>query len=196
MDPAWLIAGLGNPGKSYERTRHNAGARTVDLLAARLGTKLGRSKFRALLAETSFDGTPLKLAFPTTYMNDSGQAVQPLARFFKIPPDHLIVVHDELDLALGQLRLKRGGGTAGHHGLESIAAALGTKDFYRVRIGIGKPRSVDQTIDWVLDRLPPAAQQTLSEAEAEAADAALAIITEGLEQAMTRYNGAPGRDRS
>jgi PTH1 family peptidyl-tRNA hydrolase len=196
MDPAWLIAGLGNPGKSYERTRHNAGARTIDLLAARLGTKLGRSKFRALLAETSLDGTPLKLAFPTTYMNDSGQAVQPLARFFKIPPDHLIVVHDELDLALGQLRLKRGGGTAGHHGLESIAAALGTKDFYRVRIGIGKPRSVDQTIDWVLDRLPPAAQQTLSEAEAEAADAALAIVAEGLERAMTRYNGPVGRDRS
>lgn len=191
MDTAWLIVGLGNPGRTYERTRHNAGARAVEALAGRLGAKLGRSKFKALLAETSVDGTPLKLAFPTTYMNDSGQAVQPLARFYKIDPDHLIVIHDELDLPVGQLRLKRGGGTAGHHGLDSIAELLGTKDFYRVRIGVGKPRSTGQTITWVLDRLPKEAEEVLSVAEAEAGDAALAIIAEGLQPAMTRYNARP-----
>ena len=188
MDTAWLIVGLGNPGRSYERTRHNAGARAVEALATRLGTRPGRSKFRALLAETAVDGVPVKLALPTTYMNDSGQAVQALARFYKIGPDHLIVVQDELDLPLGQLRLKKGGGTAGHHGLDSIAELLATRDFYRVRIGVGKPRSTDQTINWVLDRLPKAAEEALSVAEAEAGDAALAIIAEGLGPAMTRYN--------
>lgn len=188
MDTAWLIVGLGNPGRSYERTRHNAGARAVEALATRLGTRLGRSKFRALLAETVVDGVPVKLALPTTYMNDSGQAVQALARFYKIEPDHLIVVQDEIDLPLGQLRLKKGGGTAGHHGLDSIAELLATKDFYRVRIGVGKPRSTDQTVNWVLDQVPKAAEQALSVAEVEAGDAALAIITEGLGPAMTRYN--------
>ncbi|MGH2718928.1 MAG: aminoacyl-tRNA hydrolase [Actinomycetota bacterium] len=188
MDTAWLIVGLGNPGRTYERTRHNAGVRAVEALANRLGAKLGRSKFKALLAETSVDGTPLKLAFPTTYMNDSGQAVQALARFYKIAPDHLIVIQDELDLPLGQLRLKRGGGTAGHHGLDSIAEMIGTKDFYRVRIGVGKPRSADQTITWVLDRLPKAAEEALAVVEQEAGDAALAIVAEGLQPAMTRYN--------
>lgn len=188
MDTAWLIVGLGNPGRSYERTRHNAGARAVEALATRLGARPGRSKFRALLAETVVDGVPVKLALPTTYMNDSGQAVQALARFYKIEPDHLIVVQDELDLPLGQLRLKKGGGTAGHHGLDSIAELLATKDFYRVRIGVGKPRSTDQTVNWVLDQLPKAAEQALSVAEAEAGDAALAIIAEGLGPAMTRYN--------
>jgi PTH1 family peptidyl-tRNA hydrolase len=190
MDPAWLIVGLGNPGRTYERTRHNAGARSVEILAGRLGTRMGRSKFPALMAETRLpDGTPLKIARPTTYMNDSGQAVQPLARFYKVDPDHLIVVHDELDLPVGQLRLKKGGGTAGHHGLDSIAGLLGTKDFYRVRIGVGKPHSADQTINWVLEKLPKEAEQTLARAEDEAADAALAIITDGLGPAMTRYNG-------
>ncbi|HWD08981.1 MAG TPA: aminoacyl-tRNA hydrolase [Actinomycetota bacterium] len=188
MDTAWLIVGLGNPGRSYERTRHNAGARAVEALATRLGTRLGRSKFRALLAETVVDGVPVKLALPTTYMNNSGQAVQALARFYKIEPDHLIVVQDEIDLPLGQLRLKKGGGTAGHHGLDSIAELLATKDFYRVRIGVGKPRSTDQTVNWVLDQLPKAAEEALSIAEAEAGDAALAIIAEGLGPAMTRYN--------
>ena len=188
MDPAWLIVGLGNPGRTYERTRHNAGARAVESLAARLGTSMGRSKFRALVAETRLEEIPLKIARPTTYMNDSGQAVQPLARFYKIDADHLIVLHDELDLPLGQLRLKKGGGTAGHHGLNSIAGLLGTKDFYRVRIGVGKPRSTDQTVSWVLEKLPRDAEEALAAVESDAGGAALAIIQEGLQPAMTRYN--------
>ncbi len=131
---------------------------------------------------------PVKIAFPTTFMNDSGQAVAPLARWHKIDPDHLIVVHDELDLPLGQLRLKKGGGTAGHHGLDSIVQSLGTKDFFRVRIGVGKPTHQGTTVDWVLDRLPKAAAEALGAAEEEAADAALAIVNEGLERAMSRFN--------
>lgn len=188
LDSPWLVVGLGNPGRAYEHTRHNAGARAVERLAAELHVTLGKSKFRALLAETRAGDVAVKLARPTTYMNDSGQAVQPLARFYKIPPERLIVLHDELDLPLGQLRLKRGGGTAGHHGLDSIAGMLGTKDFYRVRIGVGKPARVEATIDWVLDRLPKAAAEALRVAEGEAGDAALAIITAGLDAAMNRYN--------
>ena len=184
----WLIVGLGNPGRDYERSRHNAGARAVASLAGRLGTQLRRSKFRALVGEARTDGVAVKLAFPTTFMNDSGQAVAPLARWYRIDPDHLIVVHDELDLAVGQLRLKKGGGTAGHHGLDSIVGSLATRDFYRVRIGIGKPGDTGETVNWVLDRLPKAAAETLRQAEEEAGDAALSIIHEGLERAMNRHN--------
>ena len=184
----WLIVGLGNPGRDYERSRHNAGARAVASLAGRLGTQLRRSKFRALLGEARTDGVAVKLAFPTTFMNDSGQAVAPLARWYRIDPDHLIVVHDELDLAVGQLRLKKGGGTAGHHGLDSIVGSLATKDFYRVRIGIGKPGDTGETVNWVLNRLPKAAAEALRRAEEEAGDAALSIIHEGLDRAMNRHN--------
>ena len=184
----WLIVGLGNPGRDYERSRHNAGARAVASLAGRLGTHLRSSKFRALMGEARTDGVPVKLAFPTTFMNDSGQAVAPLARWYRIDPDHLIVVHDELDLAVGQLRLKKGGGTAGHHGLDSIVGSLGTKDFYRVRIGIGKPGQTGDTVNWVLDRLPKDAAEALRHAEEEAGDAALSIIHEGLDRAMNRHN--------
>jgi PTH1 family peptidyl-tRNA hydrolase len=184
----WLVVGLGNPGREYEHSRHNAGARAVESLAGRLGTRLRRSKFRALVGEARSEGVPLKFAFPTTFMNDSGQAVAPLARWHKIDPDHLIVVHDELDLPVGQLRLKKGGGTAGHHGLDSIVGSLGTKDFYRVRIGVGKPGHTGETVNWVLDRLPKGAAEALRAAEEEAGDAALSIIHEGLERAMNRHN--------
>jgi PTH1 family peptidyl-tRNA hydrolase len=187
-DTAWLVVGLGNPGREYEHSRHNAGARAVESLAGRLGTHLRRSKFRALVGETRTEGVPLKLAFPTTFMNDSGQAVAPLARWYKIEPDHLIVVHDELDLPVGQLRLKKGGGTAGHHGLDSIVGSLGTKDFYRVRIGVGKPGHTGETVNWVLDRLPKGEAEALRLAEEEAGDAAVSIIHEGLDRAMNRHN--------
>lgn len=188
MEPAWLVVGLGNPGRAYEHTRHNAGARAVEVLAARLDAKLGRSKFKALVAEARLDGVPVKICRPTTYMNESGQAVGPVARWYKIPPVRLIVVHDELDLALGRLRVKRGGGTAGHHGLDSIVEALGTRDFYRVRIGVGKPRNAEQTINWVLERLPRDAAERLAEAEAAAAEAAVSLMGEGLQPTMTRFN--------
>jgi len=187
-EPAWLVVGLGNPGRAYEHSRHNAGARAAEILARRLGAKLSRSKFRALVGEGRSEGVPVKIAFPTTFMNDSGQAVAPLARWHKIDPDHLIVVHDELDLPVGQLRLKKGGGTAGHHGLDSIVGSLGTKDFYRVRIGVGKPGHTGETVDWVLDRLPKGDAEALRLAEEEAGDAALSIIHEGLDRAMNRHN--------
>jgi len=188
VDPAWLVVGLGNPGRTYEHTRHNAGARAAESLARRLDTTMGRSKFRALLAEGRVDGVALKIARPTTFMNESGQAVAPLARWFKIEPDHMVVIHDEIDLPLGQLRLKMGGGTAGHHGLDSIVGSLGTKDFYRVRIGVGRPGHAGETVNWVLDRLPKDAAESLAIAETEAGDAALSIIQEGLDRAMSRFN--------
>lgn len=188
MEAAWLVVGLGNPGRAYEHTRHNAGVRAVELLAAKLGAKLGRSKFKALVAEARLGDVPVKICRPTTYMNESGQAVGPVARWHKIPPDHLIVVHDELDLPLGRLRVKLGGGTAGHHGLDSIVEALGTRDFYRVRIGVGKPHNADQTINWVLERLPRDAAQRLAETEAAAADAAVSLVEDGLRPTMTRFN--------
>jgi PTH1 family peptidyl-tRNA hydrolase len=188
MDPAWLVVGLGNPGRDYEHSRHNAGARAAEGLARSLGARMSRSKFRALVAEARTDGVPVRIARPTTFMNDSGQAVAPLARWYRTASDHLIVLHDELDLPLGQLRLKKGGGTAGHHGLDSIVGSLGTKDFYRVRIGVGKPGRTGETVNWVLDRLPRAAAEALAAVEAEAADAALAIIHEGLDRAMNRFN--------
>jgi PTH1 family peptidyl-tRNA hydrolase len=184
----WLVVGLGNPGREYEHSRHNAGARAVESLAGRLGTRLSRSKFRALVGQARTDGVPLKIAFPTTFMNDSGQAVASLARWHKIDPDHLIVVHDELDLPVGQLRLKKGGGTAGHHGLDSIVRSLATLDFYRVRSGVGKPGHTGETVNWVLDRLPKDDAEALRAAEEEAGDAALSIIHEGLDRAMNRHN--------
>jgi PTH1 family peptidyl-tRNA hydrolase len=188
MDPAWLVVGLGNPGRDYEHSRHNAGARAAEALARKLGARMGRSKFRALVADAVSDGVPVKIARPTTFMNESGQAVAPLARWYKIDPDHLIVIHDELDLPVGQLRLKKGGGTAGHHGLGSIVGSLGSKDFYRIRVGIGKPGNVDETVGWVLHRLPKKVAEALAEAEEEAADAALAVIHEGLDRAMNRFH--------
>lgn len=188
MDIPWLVVGLGNPGRTYEQTRHNAGARAAEVLASRLKASFGRSKFKAMVAEARLDSIPVKVCRPTTYMNESGQAVGPLARWYKIPPDHLIVINDELDLPLGRLRVKLGGGTAGHHGLDSIVEALGTKDFFRVRIGVGKPANPGQTIGWVLERLPREAAERLAEAEEAAADAALSLIREGLGPTMTRFN--------
>jgi len=181
-----LVLGLGNPGSEYERSRHNVGAEVVAELARRHGTSLKRGKERALTAEVTLAGKRVALAFPQTYMNDSGQSAQLLVRRFGIDdPSQLVVVHDELDLAPGVVKVKEGGGLAGHNGLRSIVAHLKTQDFVRVRIGVGKPPSKERGADHVLKRMPKAERQLLDVSVQVAADAVEQLAAEGVAATMT-----------
>lgn len=173
-----LIVGLGNPGPEYEQTRHNAGFWLVDNLANSLpGCRLQReTRFNALVAKTSIGGNEVWLLEPQTYMNRSGQSVGGLARFFKINPDEILVVHDELDLAPGSAKLKKGGSSGGHNGLKDITAALGTQDYWRLRLGIGHPRSLglqQPVADFVLHRARKEEQMLIE----ESIDKSLGIIS-------------------
>jgi PTH1 family peptidyl-tRNA hydrolase len=184
-----LVVGLGNPGAEYVNTRHNAGADTVALLAARHGEKLKRSKERALTAEVRASDKRMALAFPQTYMNDSGLAVAALVRRFGIDDlERLVIVHDELDLEVGRLKVKVGGGLAGHNGLKSIVAHLKSDAFVRVRIGISKPPGKQFGADHVLKRPTKKQQEELAIVVQEAADAVELILTDGPAVAMNRVN--------
>lgn len=185
----WLVVGLGNPGPEYAHTRHNAGADVVALLAERHGGKLKLGKERALADEVRIGAARVALGFPQTYMNDSGLAVGALVRRYGVESvARVVVVHDELDLPVGRIKVKEGGGLAGHNGLKSIKAHLKDDGFLRVRIGIGKPPGKQQGIDHVL-RKPGKAERTELEITIEqAADAVEAIIAEGVAAAMNRYN--------
>ncbi|HET9458663.1 MAG TPA: aminoacyl-tRNA hydrolase [Sphingomicrobium sp.] len=192
--PADLLAvGLGNPGEQYAGTRHNAGADVVALLARRHGGRLRKGRERALVDEVRVDGRRLALAFPQTYMNESGMAVAPLVRRFGIEDDltRLVVVHDELDLPVGRIRVKVGGGLAGHNGLKSIKAHLHSDAFCRVRIGIGKPPGRREGVDHVLRAPGKAERELLAVAIEDAADAVETILAEGAAPAMNRFNTAP-----
>jgi PTH1 family peptidyl-tRNA hydrolase len=184
-----LVVGLGNPGSEYAGTKHNVGAEVVELLARRHGARLRKSKERALVDEVRVGEKRLALAVPTTYMNESGQAVAPLARRFGVTPDHLVIVHDELDLEPAVLRVKVGGGLAGHNGLRSIKAHLHDDSFVRVRIGVGKPTSKEQGADHVLSRFGKRAREQMAVTIEEAADAVELILDDGADAAMNRYNG-------
>lgn len=187
-----LVVGLGNPGADYVGTRHNVGAAVVDLLARRYGGQLKKAKEHALVAEVRIDGRRVTLAFPQTYMNDSGRAVGPLVRRHGIDDLHrLVVVHDELDLPVGRMKVKVGGGLAGHNGLKSIKAHLRTDDFVRVRIGVGKPPGSQMGRDHVLRRPGKAEQAELDVVIERAADAVETILREGPDAAMARYNATP-----
>ena len=187
---AALIVGLGNPGKEYVRTRHNVGEETVSLLATRLGEKLKAGRDNALVAETRMGGKRVVLAFPITYMNNSGQSVRALARRYKVDdPEQIVIVHDELDLPPGTERVKSGGGLAGNNGLRSITQHLHTQDYLRVRIGIGKPPSKERGADHVLSRLPASQRELLDVAVERAADVVEVIVAEGVDAAMQRFNG-------
>jgi PTH1 family peptidyl-tRNA hydrolase len=187
---ALLVVGLGNPGAEYENSRHNVGFEVVDLLAGRYGGRLRKGKERALVDEVRIGGSRVALAQPQTFMNLSGEAVAPLVRRFGIDdPTRLVVVHDELDLPLGRLKVKEGGGLAGHNGLRSIKAHLHTDAFTRIRLGVGKPPSKEHGADHVLRRVGKAERKVLDEIVALAADAVELILTDGPEPAMTRYNG-------
>jgi PTH1 family peptidyl-tRNA hydrolase len=192
-----LVVGLGNPGKEYARTRHNVGAEAVALLVERAGAKFKAGRDKALVADARIAGRRVILAFPTTYMNDSGQAVGALMRRHKLDlqaeqadPAQLIVVHDELDLPPGVVRIKVGGGLAGNNGLRSITQHLKTQDYARVRIGIGKPPSKERGADHVLSRLPKAERELLDVSIVLAADAVEVLLAEGPDAAMRQFNGA------
>jgi PTH1 family peptidyl-tRNA hydrolase len=182
-----LVVGLGNPGREYERTRHNAGWLVVDELARRLGGSW-RSKFSGKLAEVRADGSKLALLKPETFMNDSGRSVGATARFFKVEPDALLVVHDDVDLEPGRLQARAGGGLAGHNGLRSLAQTLGSQDFLRLRIGVGRPGRGDprSVADYVLSPFDP--EEDEDGLVVRAADAAEAIARDGLEAAQQRFN--------
>lgn len=187
-----LVVGLGNPGADYAGTRHNVGADVVELLARRHGGQLKKAKERALVAEVLVGPKRVTLAFPITYMNESGQAVGPLVRRHGIEDLHrLVIVHDELDLPVGRLRVKVGGGLAGNNGLRSIKAHLKSDEFVRVRIGIGKPPSADRGADHVLRRPSKAEREELAVMCQRAADAVETILADGADAAMARFNGQP-----
>ncbi|MDQ1435181.1 MAG: peptidyl-tRNA hydrolase, family [Actinomycetota bacterium] len=183
-----LVVGLGNPGDAYTRTRHNVGAEVVERLARRHGGKLHGSKGRARSDDVRIGSKRVELAIPLTYMNDSGEAVAALARRLGIEPSQIVIVHDELDLAPAVLRVKVGGGLAGHNGLRSIKQHLHTDEFLRVRIGVGKPPSKERGADHVLSRVSKREREAMDVTIEEAADAVEAIVTDGVDAAMNRYN--------
>lgn len=188
-DGPWMVVGLGNPGAEYDGTRHNIGFAVVDLLADRARDAFRRHKrAQALVAESRVAGQRAVLVKPTTYMNNSGAAVAGLAKFYRTPPDRVIAVHDDLDLPLGGLRLKRGGGDGGHNGLKSITASLGTPDYLRVRVGIGRPPGRMDPAAFVLRRFSSAERPEAEISTAEAADAVEALATESLPIAQNRFN--------
>ena len=190
----WLIVGLGNPGKDYARTRHNVGQQVVDELARRRGDTLKSGRDNALVAESRIGDGPdaerVVLAFPLTYMNDSGLAVRSLARRYGIDdPTRIVIIQDELDLPPTIVRIKAGGGLAGHNGLRSIASHLGSQDFLRVRIGVGKPPGgKERGANHVLGRMPSKQREEYDVAVQEAADAVELIVTDSIDAAMRRYN--------
>ena len=185
-----LVVGLGNPGEEYARSRHNVGAEVVAELAARHGGRLKLSKRqRALTTDVTIAGRRVTLAFPQTYMNDSGESVRLLVRHHDIAdPSAIVIVHDELDLPVGRLKVKDGGGLAGHNGLRSLKQHLHSDAFVRVRIGVGKPPSKDRGADHVLKRVTKAERAELDVVVQEAADAVEAIVADGVAAAMTTYN--------
>jgi PTH1 family peptidyl-tRNA hydrolase len=191
-----LVVGLGNPGEEYAGTRHNVGAEVVALLAARHGGRLRSGKEHALAAEIRMDDRRVALAFPQTYMNDSGRSVAALVRRHGISDlSKLVIVHDELDLPVGRLQVKAGGGIAGHNGLRSIREHLHSTDFLRVRIGIGRPPGKTAGVDHVLKRPGKKDRVELEVVVVEAADAVEMILTEGVDRAMNRFN-TPREDGS
>ena len=188
----WLVVGLGNPGPKYAGSRHNVGEQAVTLLAKRWGVTLKGGRDNALTAESRYADQRVVLAFPITFMNDSGQAVGALVRRYRIEtPEQVIVVQDELDLAPGDLKVKAGGGLAGHNGLRSINQHLKSTDFLRVRIGVGKPPSKESGAGHVLSKVPKQERELLDMRVADAADAVELIITSGVDAAMQRFNGKP-----
>jgi len=190
--PLTLIVGLGNPGPTYARTRHNAGFELVDELARRAGATLRHeARHQGELGRANIAGTELWLLKPMTYMNLSGQSARSVAGFYRIPPQSILVAHDELDFAPGVVRLKEGGGAGGHNGLRDLIDHLGD-DFWRLRIGIGRPNDRDAVLDYVLGRPPAAEADLIHEAVLAAADAVPVMLTEGAQKAMNCLHARGG----
>ncbi len=186
----WLIVGLGNPGREYEKTRHNCGFRAMDILADSLHCKLDKAKFQGLYAQVAYGDKKLLLLKPQTYMNLSGRSVLQLSAFFKIPPQQIIVLFDDISLAPGRLRVRADGSAGGHNGIKSMIQELGTQDFPRVKIGVGaKPHPDYDLADWVLSTFSAQEEKSLEPALQRAAQAALAIVDHGTQEAANRFNG-------
>ena len=190
-DERFVVVGLGNPGPRYAATRHNLGYRVVSLLAERMAGRFKVLKMpsaRVEVVEGRLAGHPVVLVRPSSYMNDSGGPVAGVARYYKVPPEQVVIVHDELDLPFGSMRLKRGGGDAGHNGLRSITAALGSPEYNRVRVGIGRPPGRMSGADYVLREFPPAERAELPYEIDRAADAVEALVADGIGAAQNEYN--------
>lgn len=187
---SWLIVGLGNPGKDYDRTRHNCGFRAIDLLAEKLGCKIDKGKFQGLYGQALINRKKLFLLKPQTYMNLSGKSVLQMSAYFSIPPQRIIVMFDDISLPPGRLRVRSDGSAGGHNGIKSIIAELGSQDFPRVKIGVGaKPHPEQDLADWVLSTFSAAEEKLLKPALENAAEAALNIIDKGIQDTANRYNG-------
>ena len=190
-DHRWLIIGLGNPGPEYAGNRHNCGFMVADVVDARIGAGFKRDRSRAVVATGRLAGHPVTLAKPQTFMNLSGGPVAALRSFYKIPPDQIVVIHDDLDLPFETIRLKLGGGDGGHNGLRSVTAALGTRDYLRVRVGIGRPPGRMDAADFVLRDFSAAERKLLPLVLERAADAVEALLHQGLATAQNEFHTAP-----
>ncbi len=188
MEETWLVVGLGNPGDSYRKTRHNVGFGVVDELASRHAVSLKTKRFRAVLGKGRIGSAPVLLAKPQTYMNRSGDSVGPMAGWHRISTERILVVHDDLDLPVGRLKLKAGGGHGGHNGLRDLKRGLGNGEFLRVRVGIGRPHGPDDAHDHVLTSFRPDEHETVSTMIERAADAAEDILADGIRAAMNVHN--------
>lgn len=185
----YLIAGLGNPTREYEKTRHNVGFDTIDVLADRINTDVAERKFKGLYGKGMLGGEKVILLKPQTFMNLSGESVRAAADFYKIPPDHIIVIYDDISLDVGHLRIRTKGSAGGHNGIKNIIAHLGTQEFPRIKIGVGgKPPRMDLA-DYVLSRFPAEERKIMETAFKNAAEAAGVLIAEGPDAAMNRFNG-------
>lgn len=184
----WLIAGLGNPGRKYQNTRHNMGFLTVDLLAEQSGVKLNKVKFKSACNILSFAGCRCLVMKPQTYMNLSGEAVREAAQFYKIPADRVLVIYDDVSLPVGKLRVRPSGSAGGHNGIKNIIAHLGTREFPRIKIGTGSPAEGGDMVDWVIGTPSQAERKVLFESFERAILAAACVIEEGCQKAMNDFN--------
>ena len=187
----WLVVGLGNPGPSYAGNRHNVGFMVLDLLAERVGGRFKAHKGRADVVEGRLVGEPAVLAKPKSYMNESGGPVASIRTFFKVPLERIVVVHDELDIPYGSVRLKRGGGDNGHNGLRSLTSSLGSREYLRVRVGIGRPPGRQDPADFVLKDFSSTERRELAFHVDRAADAVQALLTGSLEAAQNTFHADP-----
>lgn len=184
----YIIVGLGNPGKKYEHTRHNVGFEVIDILADRMGIQVDESKHKGLVGRGMLEGQKVVLVKPQTFMNLSGECVRAVADFYKVPEEEIIVIYDDISLEPGQLRIRAKGSAGGHNGIKNIIAHLGSQVFPRVKVGVGeKPRMMDLA-DYVLSHFTKEEQGKMNDAFKEAADAAAAMVSQGIEPAMNRYN--------
>ena len=185
----WIVVFLGNPGPKYNETRHNIGFMTADVISKSTGTRINRLRFKAYTAHCTMGGKKVFLMKPQTFMNLSGQAVQPAAAFYKIPPERILVVSDDVSLPVGKLRIRAQGSAGGHNGLKDIASRLGSEEFPRIKIGVGAPEHPDHEMaDWVLSSFKGQDEKSIGSAVLRAAEAVETIISDGINTAMNMYN--------